>query len=87
MVFEDTTTSEITHGFLINDLGYTLIKLHLTIANRDLQLADYQGEALENIKKLEELTKQDIIETLYLAEDKQAALSTYLETCNHELQK
>jgi len=87
VVFEDTTISDIEHGFFINDLGYTLIKLHLTIANRDLQFTDYQGEALENIKKLEELTKQDIIETLYLAEDKQGALSAYLETCNHELQK
>ncbi len=87
VVFEDTIISEIEHGFLINDLWYTLVKLHLTIASRDLQFADYQGEALENIKKLEELTKQDIIETLYLAEDKQAALSTYLETCNHELQR
>lgn len=87
IIFEEKELTVIEHGFLINDLGYTLIKLHLVIAGKDLQLANYQWEALEVIKKLEQLTKQDIIETLYLAEDKQVALGKYLVECSNELQK
>lgn len=57
------------------------------IADRNIYHGEYQSETLETIKKLEELTRQDIIETLYVAEDKHIALSAYLSDCQKWLQK
>jgi len=87
IIFEEKQLPEIEHGYLINDLSYTLIKLHLTIADKDIQQANYQWETLATIKKLKQLIQQDIIETLYLSEDKHKTLWTYLTECNNELQK
>lgn len=87
IIYEEKNISEVEHGFLINDLWYTLIKLHMLVAGKDPVQINYQWETLETIKRLEELTKTDIIETLYLAEDKQVALAKYLWDCQQELQK
>lgn len=86
IIFEEKSTIP-EFMFLTNDIGYTLIKLHLSIADKNLDQANYQWEALATIKKLEELTKKDIIETLYLAKDKKETLLAYLKECQNTLQK
>lgn len=87
IVFEEQNPQRVEHGFLINELSYTAIKLHMLIAGKDIATINYQGETLETIKRLEELTKTDIITTLDLAKDKEAALTKYLTDCDQELQK
>ncbi len=87
ILFETENGIQITHSVTSNDIGYTLIALHLMIADRNIYHGEYQSETLETIKKLEELTRQDIIETLYVAEDKHIALSAYLSDCQKWLQK
>jgi len=87
IVFEEQNPQWIEHGFLINELSYTAIKLHLLVAGKDLELINNQGEVLETIKRLEELTKTDVITILDLAENKEEALTKYLADCQQELQK
>lgn len=87
VIIEDQTPNLTEHGFLINELSYTAIKLHLLIAGKDLQTINYQGEALETIKNLEVLTKTNVITLLDLAKNKETALTQYLTTCEQGLQK
>ena len=87
IVFEENVTEIVEHGFLMNELSYNVIKLHLSIAGKDIASADYEGETLATIKRLEELTKTDIIEVLDLSINKEEALTKYLSDCDQELQK
>lgn len=87
VVFEENTTSIVEHGFLMNDLSYTIIKLHLIIAGKDIEAVDYEWETLTTIKRLEELTKTDVIDVINLSTNKQEALIKYLTDCDQELQK
>ncbi len=84
---EDTVTQNVTHGFLMNELSYTLIKLHLVIAGKSIETINYEGEILEIIQKLEELTRTDVIELLNMSADKEEALTKYLTECDQNLQK
>ena len=87
IIFEKKPDILIEHGFLINEFSYNIIRLHLFAAGKNIQAANYEGETLTTIKRLEELTKTDIIETLDLSADKEAALTKYLADCEQELQK
>jgi len=87
VLFEENTTEIVEHGFFMNELSYVILKLHLTVAGKDIETANYEGESLATIKRLEELTKTDVIEVLNLSIDKQEALAKYLTECNQELQK
>jgi len=86
IIFEKKPTPT-TRGFAINELAYTLIKLHTITAGHDIASINYEWEELWIIKSLEELTKKDIIHTLDLAKDKQAALSEYLQATYEVLHK
>jgi len=83
----DILFEEATHGFLMNEISHTLIKLHLLIAEKDIEMADYEGDVLTSIRKLEELTKTDVISLLNLSVNKQETLIKYLNECDQELQK
>lgn len=88
VIFEEATATEtVEHGFFMNEISYEIIKLHLVIAEKDLETADYEGEALATIKTLEELTKTDVIQLLNLSIDKEKTLSDYLFQCDKYLQK
>ncbi len=87
IVFEEKNLQSIEHGIFTTDLSYIITKLHLVIAGKDLDIINYQWEILDTIKKLEELTKTDIIKTLDLAPNKEVALTTYLRDCEQEIQK
>ena len=78
---------DITHGFTTSELWYTLIKLHTLAAEKDIITINYQWEELKIIKKIEELTKNNIIQLLDLAPDKQIALSEYLKASYETLNK
>lgn len=84
---ENNSTSQIEPWFFINELSYILIKWHLSIASKEGNPFSYQGEELESIKKLEELSKANVIEILDLAKNKQETLNIYLSTVYQELQK
>ncbi len=73
--------------FFINELSYIIITLHLGMAGKNIQGADYVWESLMVTKKLEELSKTNIIEVLSLSIDKEKALTSYLTDCEKELQK
>jgi len=88
IIFEWATTIEsVEHGFLMNQLSYTITKLHLVLAGKDIESINYEWATLELIKTLEELTKTDVIEILNLSPDKQAALAEYLTDCDKNLQQ
>lgn len=87
IVFEEETTQSVEHGFLINELSYTIIKLHLTLAGKNIETVNYQGETLATIKRLEELTKTDVVALLNLSINKEEVLAKYLTECDQELQK
>lgn len=87
IIFEEKAQDTIDHGFLTNDLSYMLIKLHLTLAGKDVESVNYEWETLTTIKKLEELTKTDIIQLLNASADKKAALAKYLTECDENLKK
>lgn len=87
IIFEENAADAVEHGFLINELSYNIIKLHLFIAEKNIEAADYEWETLMTIKKLEELTKTDVIGILNLSTDKEEALAKYLTECDQELQK
>lgn len=87
IVFEEETTQSVEHGFLINELSYTIIKLHLTLAGKNIETVNYQGETLATIKRLEELTKTDVVALLNLSTNKEEVLAKYLTECDQELQK
>jgi len=86
VLFETQVTQDVSHGFLINELSYNVIKLHLNIAGKNIEIANYEGESLSTIKRLEELTKTDVITLLDLSTDKEQALNKYLADCYQELQ-
>jgi len=87
VIFEEQNQERMEHGFLINELSYTAVKLHLLVADKDLAQINNQGEVLETIKRLEELTKTDVITILDLAKNKEEALTSYLKNCDEALQK
>lgn len=88
VIFEEPTLTEsVEHGFFMNEIGYEIIKIHMLIAQKDLETIDYEGEALKTIKTLEDLTKTDIIELLNLSIDKEETLTDYLVACDQNLQK
>ena len=87
IIFEEKAQDTIDHGFLTNELSYTLIKLHLTLAGKDVESVNYEWETLTTIKKLEELTKTDVIQLLNSSADKKAALAKYLTECDENLKK
>lgn len=87
VIFEPTTTNTVIHGFLMNEISYNIIQLHLRIAGKDIETSNYEWETLSVIKKLEELTKTDVIELLNISTDKQQALAKYLGDCDQNLQK
>jgi len=87
VVFDPTVTQNVEHGFFMNELSYTIVKLHLSIAGKDIQTSSYEGETLATIKKLEDLTKTDVIELLDLSANKEEALAKYLTDCDQELRK
>lgn len=88
VIFEwDTAIKSLTHWFLMNELSYTVIKLHLVIAGKNIKTTTYEGEILALIQRLEELTKTDVIELLNISADKQEALAKYLTDCDQNLQK
>ena len=84
IVFEDKTPDVVTHGFLMNEISYDIVNLHLFIAGK---AANYEWETLTTIKKLEELTKTDVVQLLNLSTNKPEALAKYLTDTDHELQK
>lgn len=87
VVFQENVPVIVEHGFLMNELSYNIIKMHLSLAGKNIELANYEGDALTTIKRLEELTKTDIIEILNISINKEEALAKYLTDCDHELQK
>lgn len=87
VLFEENTTEIVEYGFLMNELSYAILKLHLIVAEKNIETANYEGESLATIKRLEELTKTDVIEVLNLSINKQEALAKYLTDCDQELQK
>lgn len=87
VIFEETTTETQVNSFFMDELGYIAIKLHLILAQKDIEIVSYEGDVLTTIKKLEELTKTDIIELLNLSTNKEEALARYLSDTNRELQK
>jgi hypothetical protein len=42
VIFEPNVTTDVTHGFLMNELSYTIVRLHLNIAGKDIQAANYE---------------------------------------------
>jgi len=86
VIFEPTTTTDVTHGILMNQLSYNIVNMHLFLAGKDIQAVNYEWESLSTIQKLEELTKTDIIEILNLSTNKEEALAKYLTDCSQELQ-
>ncbi len=85
VIFEEATP--LANNILMNELSYNVIKLHLTIAEKNIETANYEGETLATIKKLEELTKTDIIEVLNISVNKQDALAKYLNESSQTLEK
>ncbi len=87
IIFELPSQQHVTHGISIEEISYTLVRLHVNIAGKQTESINYQWEILDSIKKLEELTKRDIIQTLDLAKNKEEALNNYLIACEEQLQK
>ena len=87
VIFEKNTSETTNTIFLMNELSYNVIKLHLTIAGKKIELANYEGDTLATIKKLEELTKTDVIGLLSISTNKQEALAKYLNESSQELGK
>lgn len=87
IIFEDNTTSIRANDFLMNELSYTIIKLHLILTEKMTEISDYEWETLTTIKRLEELSKTDIIGVLDVSVNKEEALAKYLSDSNKELQK
>jgi hypothetical protein len=87
VIFADKEAIIQEDSFLINELGYNIIKIHLSIAEKNIETINYEWETLTTIKKLEELTKTDIITLLAISANKQEALSKYLNDCYQNLQK
>jgi hypothetical protein len=86
IIFENPSI-ETTSGFLMNELSYSAIKLHMKLSGKETGTDNYEGEKLTTIKRLEELTKTDVIELLNISADKEVALSKYLNDSSKELQK
>ncbi len=87
IVFEENDVQIVEHSFLMNELSYTMIRLHLFLAEKDIAIAEYEGDELMTIKRLEELTKTDIIEVLNISANKEEALTKYLADSDQALQK
>jgi len=87
IIFGEATTSIVGKDFLMNELSYNITTLHIHIAGKNMGTGNDESEALSTTKKLEELTKTDIIETLTISENKQEALAKYLSDSYQQLQK
>lgn len=87
IVFEKNTQNTLEQWFFMNEISYNIVKLHLNIAGRNIETGDYGWETLNTIKRLEELTKTDVIEVLNISTNKEEALTKYLNDCFEELQK
>ena len=87
IIFAETNPETTTHGIIMNELSYDIIKIHLNIAEKNTETISYESEALTTIQKLEELTKTDIIELLNISSNKEEALASYLNDCEKNLQK
>lgn len=87
VIFANIDKESVAHSFLIHELSYKVIKLHLMIAGKNSETANYESETLTTIKNLEELTKTDVIELLNISEKKQETLAKYLADCDKNLQK
>jgi hypothetical protein len=42
IIFEEKTPDLVTHGFLMNEISYEIVKLHLFIAGKDVAAANYE---------------------------------------------
>lgn len=87
IVFEQTNPDTVTDGFLMNEISYDIINIHLFIAGKDTKAINYEWETLTTIKKLEELTKTDVVQLLNLSTNKSEALAKYLSNADQQLQK
>ena len=88
IIFENNNQEEMWgHSIVMNEISYDIIKTHLVLAGKDTKIHEYDSETLTTIKGLEELTKQDVIEILSIATNKQEALAKYLADCDQYLQK
>lgn len=87
VIFEDNNDSLSANDFSINELSYTIINLHLILIEKTSAVGNYEWETLSTIKRLEELTKTDIIEMLDVSTNKEDTLTKYLNDSNKELQK
>ncbi len=87
IIFEDNNDSLSANDFSINELSYTIINLHLILIEKTSAVGNYEWETLSTIKRLEELTKTDIIEMLDVSTNKEDTLTKYLNDSNKELQK
>jgi len=72
---------------LLNEISFDTVKLQLEIWWIDTNFLDTEWNTLWTIKRLEELTKTDIISVLEFTNDKNAALEKYLSETNFELDK
>ncbi len=87
IIFDGNAGSAVKHEFITNEISYNIINLQLSIAGKNMQTVNYEWDILTNIKRLEELTKTDVIALLDVSPNKQEALTKYLNDCNQELQK
>lgn len=87
VIFEDNEIPSVRGTLLINELSYTIIKLHLALAGQVNEINNYEWETLTTIRRLEELSKIDIIGLLDMSENKEEALAEYLSESNKQLQK
>lgn len=87
IVFEDNDISATENTLFMNELSYTIIKLHLMLTEKTSEISNYESETLTTIKKLEELSKTDIMGVLDISANKEEALAKYLKESSEELQK
>lgn len=86
IIFMDTPTETKTDVFIIDEISYNMIQKHLTIAWVKSNTMNYEEETLATIRRLEELTKTDIISILNVSTNKQETLIKYLNDCEQNIQ-
>ncbi len=86
IIFQEAAANE-SQGSQIDQIGYNVVTMHLTLAGKETTWFGYQSEILDTIKTLEELTKRDVIEMLTISSDKEQTLAGYLWSCQEALQK
>ena len=87
VIYDTQTPGDISHGFIIDEISFDIIRLHIGIAGKEIQNNPYWSETMTVIKNLEELTNTDIIGLLDTSTDKKEALARYLANCQENLQK